>query len=147
MTGKFVAVLNKAHDVSRLLSALGHVSGGLAGNSGLADKMKFVTYVDRSGETYPNISEWPFVVLRGKGSHIKRFREELIAKQMKYACYLDTMLSGGSEVQQAETKRKSSEELEILALATFGDAAALDPLTRRFSVWRTSAVGSPAEED
>ena len=147
MARKFVVVLNKSYDVSRLLSALGHVSAGLAGNSGLADEMKFITYKDKSGQTYPNISEWSFVVLRGKGNHIRKFREELLAKQMKCACYLDTMLSGGSEVQQALTKEKSAEELEMLALATFGDATILDSLTKRFSVWRTPALSSGTEEE
>jgi hypothetical protein len=147
MTQKFVVVLNKSHDVARLLSALGHVSAGVAGNSGLTNEMKFVTYIDKSGQTYPNISEWSFVVLRGKGSHIKKFREELIAKQMKYSCYLDTMLSGGSQVQQAATKERSPEELELLALATFGDAAIIDSLTKRFSVWRAPAAISVAEEE
>jgi hypothetical protein len=147
MTRKFVVVLNKSYDVSRLLSALGHVSAGLAGNSGLADEMKFITYEDKSGQTYPNISEWSFVVLKGKGSHIRKFREGLLAKQMKYACYLDTMLSGGSEVQQAATKEKPAEECEMLALATFGDAAILDSLTKRFSLWRTPAISSGTEEE
>lgn len=147
MTRKFIVVLNKSHDVSRLLSALGHVSAGLAGNSGLADEMKFITFKDKSGQTYPNISEWSFVVLRGKGAHIRKFREELLSKQLRYACYLDTMLSGGSEVQQAATEEKSAEELEMLALATFGDAAVLDPLTKRFSVWRTPTTSSGPEEE
>ncbi len=147
MTKKFVVVLNKSHDVLQLLSALGHVSAGLAGNSGLASEMKFITYEDKSGQTYPNISEWSFVVLRGKGSHIRKLREALIANQMKYACYLDTMLSGGSDAQQAATKENLAEELEVLALSTFGDATILDPLTKRFSVSRTPAASSGTEEE
>lgn len=147
MSKKFVVVLNKSYAADQLLSALGHVTAGLAANSPEREAMGFVVYRDAQGEAYPNISEWPFIVLRGNGSGIKRFRADLIAADLSYSCYLDTMISGGSAAQVAATATQNSDNLQILALATFGDAAKIDPLTKKFSLWKPAAPsGNPAGE-
>jgi hypothetical protein len=135
MSKKFVAVLNKSADVQRLLNALGHITAGLAGNTGQSQEMGFISYFDAEGNEYPNISENPFIILKGNGSKIKQFRQDLISNKIPYSCFLDTMTSGGSDVQVAATKEKRAEGLEILALVTFGDRGVLDPLTKKFSVW------------
>src|SRR4051794_25773453 len=96
---KFVVILNKSYQADQLLSALGHVSAGLSANSGDRPLMDFVTYKDAEGATYPNVSAWPFIVLRGNGGGLKRFRSDLIESGIEYSCYLDTMISGGSEAQ------------------------------------------------
>jgi hypothetical protein len=136
MRKKFVVVLNKSCTADQLLSALGHVSAGIGANSAERESMEFVVYRDADGAAYPNISAWPFIVLRGNGSGLKRFRADLIEAGLDYACYLDTMISGGSDAQVEATSGKTSEALEILALATFGDAEKIDPLTKRFSLWK-----------
>jgi hypothetical protein len=97
--------------------------------------MGFISYFDAEGNEYPNISQYPFIVLKGNGSKIKQFRRDLLDRKIPYSCFLDTMISGGSDVQVAATKEKHGEELEILAIVTFGERDALDPLTKKFSVW------------
>jgi hypothetical protein len=140
MDKKFVVVLNKSYQAEQLLSALGHVTAGLAGNTSQADAMSFVTYRDRDGAGYPNISAWPFIVLRGNGGGLKRLRTDLIEAGIEYSCYVDTMISGGSDLQQEATRMKSGDELQVLALATFGDSEKIDPFTRKFSLWKPSAA-------
>lgn len=140
MSKKFVVVLNKNYQAEQLLSALGHVTAGLSANSADRDSMNFLVYRDADGATYPNISAWPFIVLRGNGGGLKRFRGELIEANIDYACYLDTMISGGSDAQVMATSTKKGEGLQILALATFAEAAKIDPLTKKFSLWRTGQV-------
>lgn len=135
MSKKFVAVLNKSADAQRLLNALGHITAGLAGNTAQFDEMGFISYFDAEGNEYPNISRNPFIILKGNGSKIKQFRQDLMADKIPYSCFLDTMTSGGSEFQVAATKEKRAEDLEILAIVTFGERAILDPLTKKFSVW------------
>ena len=148
MSKKFVVVLNKSFAADQLLSALGHVTAGLAANSPQREAMSFVVYRDAQGETYPNISEWPFIVLRGNGGGIKRFRADLIAADLSYSCYLDTMISGGSAAQVAATATQKTDDLQILALATFGDATKIDPLTKKFSLWKPAAtLPLPPAED
>jgi hypothetical protein len=142
MSKKFVVVLNKSRAADQLLSALGHVTAGLAANVADRQAMNFIAYRDAEGGVYPNISEWPFIVLRGNGGGIKRFRADLIAADLPYSCYLDTMVSGGSDAQVAATLTRKADELEILALATFGDAASIDPLTKKFSLWKPAATAT-----
>jgi hypothetical protein len=145
MSKKFVVVLNKTYQADQLLSALGHVTAGLSANSSQRETMNFVVYRDKDGGAYPNISAWPFIVLRGKSGELKRLRSELLAANLDYACYLDTMISGGSDAQMAATTTKTGDELQILALATFGEGAKLDPLTKKFSLWRPSEPAGQKE--
>jgi len=142
MTKKFVAVLNKSADPQKLFNALGHISVGLAGNTSQSEEMGFLSYFDAGNNEYPNISKYPFIVLKGNGSKIKQFRRDLIANNIPYSCFLNTMITGGSEVQVATTKSTSADELEILAIVTFSERFILDPLTKKFSVWTLKAEES-----
>lgn len=134
---KFVVVLNRSFELSRLVSGLGHVTAGLvASQSGRLDELSFVEYKSRDGQIFPWISDWPFIVLKGGGGQLKTFRAALLERELPCAAYLDTMLTGGSQAQQEATAQRSQEDLAVLAVATFGEAAVLDELTRKFSLWR-----------
>ena len=133
---KFVVVVNKSHEINTLLSAIGHVTAGLAGNTEQSEQMNFISYTDSEGNTYPNISECPFIVLKTNGGKLKTFRDSLIESEIPYSCYLDTMLSGGSDVQVEETLKRKKDDLTILALATFGDTTKINELTKKFSLYR-----------
>jgi hypothetical protein len=135
-SAKFVVVLNKRYQASQLLSAIGHVTAGLVGAHPDIGQMSFVEYKDADGATYPKVSDWPFIVLRGGGGQIATLRERLQSAALPAVAYLDTMISGGSEVQKAKTRETPTAELEILAIATFGERDQIDPLTKRFSVWQ-----------
>ena len=132
---KFVVVLNKRYEAAELLSALGHVTVGVAGGDGDTDGLSLVTYVDADGTEYPRISDWPFIVLRGKGGQMATFHERLREEGLPAVAYLDTMRTGGSEAQQERTRQMATEQIELLAVATFGERERIDPLTKRFSVW------------
>jgi hypothetical protein len=133
---KFVTVLNKRFEADQLLSALGHVTAGLVGEYGDIPQMSFVAYEDADGGRYEPVSDWPFIVLRGKAGQIATFRTNLTELGLPAVVYLNTMVSGGSEAQQVKTRETSAAELEILALATFGERSQIDALTKRFSVWQ-----------
>ena len=132
---KFVVVLNKRHEASELLSALGHVAVGLGGSMPSDADPSLVTYVDADGTEYPNISDWPFIVLRGKGGQMAMFRDRLGELGLPAVAYLHTMRTGGSKAQQERTRQTAAEDIEVLAVATFGPRDQIDPLTKRFSVW------------
>lgn len=136
MDKKFIAVLNESFEVNKLMIALGHIASGLAGMNNADNHMNFISYFDVDNSEFPNISQYPFIVLKGKHGRIKSFREELVIKNLPYSCFLDTMLSGGSELQQKNTREKSLDEIKILAIVTFGDKDTLEPLTKKFSLWR-----------
>lgn len=133
---KFVVVLNKRYEAAQLLSAIGHVTVGLAGSASNGEDLSLVDYRDADGGVYRSISDWPFIVLRGGGGQIATCRQRLEQAGLPAIAYLDTMIVGGSEAQQKKTQETPTEQLEIMALATFGERSEIDPLTKRFSVWR-----------
>jgi hypothetical protein len=135
MSKKFVAVLNKSGEIPQLLNALGHITAGLAGSIEDSKHLSLINYEDSEGNIYPNISEYPFIVLKGNSNKIREFRFSLIQKEIPYSCFLNTMTYGGSDVQVENTKQKKSNDLEILAIVTFGEKSEIDLLTKKFSLW------------
>lgn len=134
---KFVVALNRSYDLSRMTSALGHVTAGLTAS--LADRRQelgFLTYTTKDDTTLPWISDHSFVVLKGRGGQLKTLRAELVANALPCVVYTDTMLEGGTTVEMAATRERTMEELDILAVATFGDIDALNPFTKKFSLWQ-----------
>ena len=135
MTHKFVAVLNPKYPVPRLLNALGHVTAGLGARNERAP-MGFVDYRDSAGGTYPNISAFPFIVLEGSSNHLRKFRQALLDAKLEHTCFLDTMLEGGSDAQVAKTAQTPPAQLDFVAICAFALREALDPLTKKFSLWK-----------
>jgi hypothetical protein len=133
---KLVIILNKRRELSEMLSGIGHVAIGLGGSYQPPEDLSLVTYVDADGTEYPSISDWSVVILRGGSGQMKNLKKDLEAESLPCVTYLDSMLSGGSQVQQERTRETSAEDIEILALATVGEVSQLDPLTKKFSVWR-----------
>jgi hypothetical protein len=137
MDQKFVVVLNRGFDLARLTSGIGHVTAGLVASQARSlDKLSFVEYKSSDNQSYPWISDWPFIMLKARGGQLKTFRDALVGLGLPCTVYLDTMLTGGSEAQQKATRARTSEELTYLAVATFGDRETIDELTKKFSLWQ-----------
>jgi hypothetical protein len=134
---KVVVALNKSYDLARLTSGLGHVTLGLAASlgTGVGD-LDFKTYASKDGAAFPWISNWSFVVLRGRGGQLRTLRQGLLDAGLPCVAYLDTMLEGGTDAEMAATAARTQDELDLLAVATFGEVDALQPLTGKLSVWR-----------
>ena len=133
---RFAVVLNKSYEIGQMLSAIGHVTAGLAGSFQDASSLRLVTYEDASGDEYPFISHWPFLIMRASGGQLKSLRAGLRDDGLPCVTYLDTMFSGGSDAQQDATRARKSDDIAIVALGTFGERSSLDPHTRKLSLWR-----------
>lgn len=134
---KFVVVLNRSYELPQLVSGIGHVTAGLVASlSKDLDELSFVEYQTADGETYPWISDWPFIILKARGGQLQTLRETLKFRQLPHSTYLDTMLTGGSAHQQKITRERNASEVAVLAVATFGDRTTIDELTKKFSLWR-----------
>lgn len=134
---KFVVVLNKSYELSRLTSGMGHVTAGLVASlSTDISSMDFLTYESHDGHLFPWISDHSFVVLKGKGHQLRTLRDELIRNELPCVAYLNTMLEGGTAVEIAATKARTIDEIEVLAVATFGEATVISSLTKKFSLWQ-----------
>ncbi|CAM4262208.1 DUF2000 domain-containing protein [Vibrio neonatus] len=133
---RFIAVLNKKMDLGRTLNVLGHISVGLS-NSLDASETGYVDYHDKDGNIHPNLSHFPFIVLKADNSNkIRKVREEALARGIKFVDFTSTMIDGGSEVQQQVTNDTAEADLEYLGISLFGNTEELREFTKKFSLYR-----------
>lgn len=134
---RFVAVLNKKIELGRLMNALGHMTAGLAGASGKSDEMCFLQYQDKDGGLHPNISHFPFIVLKADNSNkIRQVREEAMRRNIPFGDFTDTMITGTSQEQQSATSSTSEADLEYFGIVLFGKTDELKEFTGKFSLFR-----------
>lgn len=133
---RFVAVLNKKVPIGPLTNALGHMAAGLAGGSGDAGLMFFLQYTDKNNGIHPNISHFPFIVLKADNSNkIRIIREEALKKGILFTDFTSTMTIGTSEEQVERTKNTPEAELEYYGICLFGKTDELKQITGRFSLF------------
>jgi hypothetical protein len=136
---KLVAVLNKQISGGVALNALGHMAFGLAGlvaKSGGLESMNLVDYIDKDGGVHPSVCYYPFIVLRAGAGQLRTLREQAMANNIHFVDFLDTMTVGSSDEQVAKTKEIAKADLVCYGVCMFGDKAAIEQLTRKFSLWR-----------
>ncbi|MHA2763354.1 DUF2000 domain-containing protein [Vibrio harveyi] len=133
---RFVAVISKKVEVGRAVNVLGHLSVSLASQLSDGDAV-YIDYNDLDGNVHPNISHYPFIVLRADNSNkIRKLRQEALDKDIPFSDFTHTMVEGGSEVQQQTTKNTPEAELENLGICLFGETETLRELTKKFSLYR-----------
>ncbi len=133
---RFVAVISKKVEVGRAVNVLGHLSVSLASQLSDGDAV-YTDYHDLDGNVHPNISHYPFIILRADNSNkIRKLRQEALDKSIPFSDFTHTMVEGGSEVQQQNTKNTSEAELEYLGICLFGETETLRELTKKFSLYR-----------
>jgi hypothetical protein len=134
---RFVAILNKKVEVGKLMNALGHMTAGLAGATAPREEMSFVQYEDRDGGAHPNISHFPFIVLKADNSNkIRTVRNEAIARKIPFVGFTDTMTIGTSQEQQDRTRETPEENLEYYGIVLFGNTDELKEFTGKFSLYQ-----------
>lgn len=134
---RFIAVLNKKVEKGKLMNALGHMSAGLAGGYGKSDDMDFLRYEDKDETIHPNISHYPFIVLKADNSNkIRTLRKEAIKHGFLYTDFVDTMTVGTSKKQVQATKDAEEENLEYFGICLFGKTEELSRLTKKFSLFQ-----------
>ena len=133
---RFIAVLNKKIEVGKLMNALGHMSAGLAGGNNLSQEMSFLQYEDKDGGKHPNISHFPFIVLKADNSNqIRTVRNEAIKRGLFFSDFTSTMTIGTSKEQVNNTKNSPELELEYYGICLFGETDVLREFTKKFSLF------------
>lgn len=133
---RFIAVLNKKAEMGRLMNALGHMTAGLSDLASRSEDLCFLEYEDADGGSHPNISHFPFIVLKADNSNkIRKVREQALEKDIPFTDFTSTMTIGGSQQQQDATKESKEEDLEYLGICLFGNTKELKELTGKFSLF------------
>jgi hypothetical protein len=136
-TKKFVAVLNKKIETGKLMNALGHMTAGLAGGFGKGHEMSFLEYKDKDNNIHPNISHFPFIILKGENSNqIRKVRNEAMARNILFTDFTSTMTVGTSADQIKKTAETPEAELEYWGICLFGEAVTLKEFTGKFSLFQ-----------
>ncbi len=134
---KFVAVLNSKIEIPKLMNAIGHMSVWLTNSAENNNEFKFLEYKDKDWTLHPNISNYPFIVLKSKNSNqIRTLREKAIEEWIIYSDFTDTMLGASSDEQVSNTANTPESELEYFGVCLFWTQEQLAPLTKKFSVFR-----------
>ncbi len=134
---RFIAILNKKIAPGVLMNALGHMTAGLAGGAQDSNAFCLLHYKDADGSVHPNISHYPFIVLKADNSNkIRKVRQEALARGIPFTDFTSTMTIGTSAEQLAATAATSEADLEYYGICLFGDTAELREFTGKFSLFR-----------
>ena len=137
-THKFVIVLNKRIPPAVALNACAHMTATLVARADDETRrhMSFVNYTDADGNAHP-VSALSLVVLSAKNSsQLRTARLEVIRAGLPHADFTETMTKDTSVEQMARTQATREEDLDYWGLCVFGAKQAVDPITRKFSLWR-----------
>lgn len=132
---KTVIALSKRFDdqLAVQLNAVGHLAQAV-GHA--ARDLAVAEYTTSNGQSLGALGWWPLIALSGRAGKVEEFWRSVAGTSLPRACFVETMIQGGSEVQLEATAALLGTELPIVAVAVHGPAAELDPLTRKLSLWR-----------
>ena len=137
-THKFAVVLNKKIEPGIALNACAHMTATLVARADTETRnyMSFVDYLDADGNAHP-VSALSLVVLSAKNSNqIRTARLEAIEAGVPYADFTQSMTGDTFVEQMDRTGALREEDLDYWGVAVFGLKEAIDPITRKFSLWR-----------
>ncbi len=137
-THKFAIVLNKAVESGVALNACAHMSACLVARASDDDRqhMTFVDYVDGSDIVHP-VSALSLIVLSAKNSNQIRTARNLAAEAgVLHVDFTESMTRDTYVEQMERTRATKEEDLQYWGLALFGPRTVIDPITKRFSLWR-----------
>ena len=132
---KLVAVMNEKIEPGVIMNALAHMCIGFGAEIGI-ELLLLTNYIDADGESHPNISEMPFMILKANSNKIRGVRQTARQKGIKCVDFTNTMTVGTYTEQLERTKQTKEAELIYYGVVLFGDWDEVSELTRKFSLWK-----------
>lgn len=119
------------------MNALAHATAGLVAKYPAMDEMRFQDFVDADGGVHPNISDNSFIILRADNANkLRALRRQCIENDIAFTDFTSSMTAGTYAEQHTRTRAIPEAELEYYAVVLFGDAAKLQEITKKYSLWR-----------
>lgn len=135
---KFVAVLNGKIQLPQLMNALAHCSAGLS-SIVREPRLQMLDYIDASEGVHPGISRFPWIILQAKNSNqLRELRNKAKTAGLEITDFVRTMLGESADQQMAATRAAYEPDLDYFAVCLYGEAAIVEPLTKKFSLFRTA---------
>lgn len=137
-THKFVALVNKNLEAGKALNAVAHCCAGLSFSAPeeLREKMSFIDFADKDGVVHKSISGLSLIVLRGSNSELRKARAKFMENDIHFTDFTETMTGDTYQEQLLKTAEASGEEMEYYCVAAFGEKDVVNPITKRFSLWK-----------
>ncbi|MBS0185705.1 MAG: DUF2000 domain-containing protein [Proteobacteria bacterium] len=132
---KLVALVNKDIEIGVAMNAIAHMTLGFGANL-KKDLLRLNDYIDKDGNIYPNISQMPFIILRGKSSEIRKAVQASKEQKIQFGVFLNTMTGGTYQEQLDNTHQTKEEDLIYYGAVLFGPWDAVSLITKRFSLYR-----------
>ncbi|MBI3619076.1 DUF2000 domain-containing protein [Candidatus Peregrinibacteria bacterium] len=96
----------------------------------------YLEYRDKDGGIHPNISHFPFIVLKADNANqIRTVRSEALSQRIPFTDFTSTMTVGTSTQQQENTRKSAESDLEYYGICLFGETNVLREITRKFSLF------------
>lgn len=131
---KLYIIVNRNMDTPLLMNATGHLSAGIMQKA--EDKL-FHDYPNNDSGLTAWLSHYPVVILQAKNSNqLRTALEKCKAANLTYNFFTTTMLGQSTEQQIQETKVAAIDALEFVAIAVYGDTEAVQPITKKFSIYK-----------
>jgi hypothetical protein len=135
---KFVILLNKKLPTGVAINAASHMAACLAARASdnEREQMMFLDYIDNNSNPHPT-SGLSLIVLRADNSNkIRQAKQAAKQADITHIDFLESMTGDSYVEQMARTSQLKEDELEYYGLCMFGEKAALDNITGKFSLWR-----------
>lgn len=130
---KLVAVMNEKIEPGIIMNALAHMCIGFGSQIG-SEPLRLSNYEDADGNSHPNISEMPFMILKANSNKIRGLRQAAIEASVAFTDFTDTMTVGTYVEQLERTKQTKEEALVYYGIVLFGDWETVSQLTKKFSL-------------
>lgn len=131
---KLIAITHRGYTVAQRQNAVLHAAVGLVELVGV-EALQLLSYENEALGIHAQISLFPNIGLAAKNGNqlLNTYRQ---AMEANVACniFCESMLGASAEDQMRQTREATPETLKPMALALFGDAETLQPLTKKFSV-------------
>ena len=137
-THKFVVIVNKNLEAGRAFNSVAHSCAGLVASASkeLREKMSFIDFPAKDGIMHQSISGLSLIVLRGSNNELKKAKTKFSENGVHFTDFTVTMTGDTYKEQLAKTEETSEEDMEYFCVAAFGEKEIIDPITKRFSLWR-----------
>ena len=132
---KLVALVNKEIEVGVAMNAVAHMTIGL-GTQLNDETLRLNNYQDKDGNIYPNISQMPFMILRGKSNEIRKAVGQAKEEKMQFSVFTNTMTGGTYQEQLDNTLKTPEEQLIYYGAILFGPWDLVSQITKRFSLYK-----------
>ena len=134
---KLVAIINKDIEIGVAMNAIAHMTIGLGAQLN-NELLRLNNYQDKDGNIYPNISQMPFIILRGKSGEIRKAVQNAKEQNIKYGVFINTMTGGGYQQQLDTTLATPEQSLIYYSAVLFGAWDSVSQITKKFSLYKSA---------